>query len=109
MANYMEIQKPYQQPSGGELGPGEIVGADNNAIAAGFAVSNGATGPAAFVPAATTRIQFTSTTRIPSNPPAYQGANLICNNPPIYNVGEIGTFLSPISAALIAAGLAVSN
>jgi hypothetical protein len=52
--------------------------------------------PGVPTPPATTRIKFTTTT-------------MVGGSPPLFNAGEIATFPAPISAALVAQGLAVLN
>jgi hypothetical protein len=88
-------------PSGGVLDSGETASLDPvtaaSLIAAGIAASSSA--PSAPTPPATTRIQFTGKT----------GPVMVNNSPPLFNAGEIATFPSAVSAALIAQGLAVSN
>jgi hypothetical protein len=87
--------------TGGVAGSGENVGFDPttaaNFIASGVAAAGSA--PGAFTPLPTQRVKFTDAT----------GSIMVGGVPPLYNPGEIATFLAPISAALIAAGLAVSN
>jgi hypothetical protein len=100
LAFYEATTKPYMMPGGGQLNVGEIAGLDPQnpanaaAIANGTVVSSGA--PPAFTPLPTQRVKFVATT-------------MVQNSPPLYDVGDVATFLAPISAALIAAGLAVSN
>jgi hypothetical protein len=95
---FVEFSKPFISPQGGVMNTGEIASIDPvtaaTLIANGTAVSSGA--PGAFVPPATTRIKFTTTT-------------MVANSPPLYNAGEIATFPAAISAALVAQGLAVLN
>jgi hypothetical protein len=89
-------------PGGGMANSGESIGFDSVAqatfistvLASGAAVVGSA--PGAFTPLPTQRIKFTETT-------------MVNGEPPLYNAGEIATFLAPVSAQLIAAGLAVSN
>jgi hypothetical protein len=95
---FVEFSKPYMMPGGGMAGTGEIASLDPataaTLIANGTAVSSSA--PSAPTPPATTRVKFTETT-------------MVANSPPLYNAGEIATFPAAVAAALIAAGLAVSN
>jgi hypothetical protein len=85
-------------PGGGVMGTGEIVGFDAataaSLIASGVAVSSSA--PGAPTPPSLTRIKFVATT-------------MVAGSPPLFDVGEVATFPSAISAALVAAGLAVLN
>jgi hypothetical protein len=102
MANtFVEFTKPTMMPGGGVAATGENVGFDavtaGNFIAQGVAASGSA--PGAFVPLPTQRVKFTGLT----------GSVMVNGVPPLFNPGEIATFLAPISAQLIAAGLAVSN
>jgi hypothetical protein len=94
MTSYMELTKNYMMPTGGTVGPGEIVGADPVAIASGAGVPSGP--PAAYVPPAVQRVKLTET-------------QIVNNSPPLYDAGEIATFPAAVSAALIAAGLAIAN
>ena len=98
MSTYVETAKPTMMATGGVTSPPEIIGFDPVTAAAQIASGAGASvgswsGPSA---PATQRVKFTATT-------------MVNNSPPLYNAGEIATFLAPISAQLIAAGLAVSN
>jgi hypothetical protein len=99
---FLEFSRPIMMPGGGMAGSGENIGFDSvaqaafisTALASGAAV--GGSAPGAFVPLPTTRVEFIATT-------------MVNNSPPLYDAGDIATFLAPISAQLIAAGLAVSN
>ncbi len=95
---FVEFTKPTMMPAGGMAGSGENIGFDPvtaaSLIASGVAVSGSA--PGAFVPLPTQRVKFVATT-------------MVNNEPPLYNAGDIAGFLAPISAQLIAAGLAVTN
>jgi hypothetical protein len=95
------VKNSYLMPTGGLLNVGEIAGLDPSptgpnaaAIASGTVAASGA--PPAFVAQPTQRVKFTA-------------ATMVQNSPPLYAPGEIATFLAPISAALIAQGLAVAN
>jgi hypothetical protein len=98
MSTFVEFTKPYMMPGGGVAGSGENIGFDAvtaaNFIASGVAAAGSA--PGAPTPPATTRVKFVSTT-------------MVNGSPPLYDVGDIATFLAPISTQLIAQGLAVSN
>jgi hypothetical protein len=97
---FYEFTKPYMAPGGGVMNTGEIASLDpanpanQSAISSGVAVASGA--PAAYVAPSMTRVKFVATT-------------MVANSPPLYNVGDIATFLAGVSAALIASGVAVSN
>jgi hypothetical protein len=95
---FVEFSKPYMAPGGGVMNTGEIASIDPvtaaTLIANGTAVSSGA--PPAYVPPSLTRVKFVATA-------------MVANSPPLFNAGEVATFPSAISAALIAQGLAVSN
>ena len=95
---YVEFSKPYMLPGGGQACTGQIIGLDlvfaASLVASGIAVNSGApSNPSA---AATQRVKFVATT-------------MVNGSPPLYDAGDVATFLAPISAQLIAAGLAVSN
>jgi hypothetical protein len=98
--NFYEATKPYVMPGGGVLNTGEIASLDPTNAANAVAIANGtvvaSSAPAAPTPPATQRVKFVATT-------------MVNNSPPLYDAGDIATFLAPISAQLIAAGLAVSN
>ena len=97
---FYEATKPYMMPNGGMMDTGEITSLDPVnpanavAIASGVLVSSGA--PSAPSAAATQRVKFVATT-------------MVNGSPPLYDAGDVATFLAPISTQLIAAGLAVSN
>jgi hypothetical protein len=98
---FLEFSRPTMLPGGGMAGSGESIGFDSVAQAAfiSTALASGAvvgSAPGAFVPLPTTRVLFVATT-------------MAIGSPPLYDAGEIATFLAPISAQLIAQGLAVSN
>jgi hypothetical protein len=101
MSTYVETAKPTMMATGGVTSPPEIIGFDAATaaamIASGAGASSGA--PGAFVPLPTTRVKFTGLT----------GPVMVNGVPPLFNPGEVATFLSPISAQLIAAGLAILN
>jgi len=98
MSTFVEFTKPTMMPAGGMAGSGENIGFDPvtaaNFIANGTAVAGSA--PGAPTPPATQRVKFVATT-------------MVGGSPPIYDAGEIATFLAPVSAALIAQGLAITN
>ena len=98
MSTFVEFTKPTMMPGGGVAGSGENIGFDPttaaNFIANGTAVAGSA--PGVPTPPATTRIKFVATT-------------MVGNSPPLFNAGEVATFYAPISAALIAQGLAILN
>jgi hypothetical protein len=98
---FVEAVRNFMMPGGGQAGTGEIVSLDPataaSRIASGDAVSSGA--PGAFVPAPTTRVKMTGA----------RGSIMVNGSPPLYAPGDVATFLSPISAALIASGDAVAN
>jgi hypothetical protein len=99
---FLEFSRPIMMPGGGMANSGESIGFDSvaqatfisTALASGAAFVGSA--PSAFTPLPTTSVKFVATT-------------MVENSPPLYDAGEIGTFLAPVSAALIASGLAISN
>jgi hypothetical protein len=95
---FVEFQRPTMMPGGGMAGSGENIGFDPvtaaNFIASGVAAAGSA--PGAPTPPATQRVKFVATT-------------FVNNSPPLFNAGDIATFLAPISAQLIAQGLAIAN
>jgi hypothetical protein len=98
MSTFVEFTKPYMAPGGGVMNPGEIAGFDAataaSLIPSGVAVSSSA--PVPPTPPSLTRVKFTETT-------------MVGNSPPLFDVGEVATFPSTISAALVAQGVAVLN
>jgi hypothetical protein len=98
MSTFVEFTKPTMMPGGGMAGTGENIGFDPvtaaNFIASGAAAAGSAPGVPS--PPATQRVKFVATT-------------MVNGSPPLYDAGDIATFLAATSAALIAAGLAVSN
>jgi hypothetical protein len=99
MSTFVETAKPTMMLTGGVTNPPEIIGFDPVTAAAQIASGAGASVGAWSGPPATQRVKFTGVT----------GPVMVNGVPPLYNPGEIATFLAPVSAALIAAGLAISN
>jgi hypothetical protein len=99
---FLEFSRPTTMPGGGVANSGENIGFDSVAqasfiasvLASGAAVAGSA--PGAPTPPATQRVKFVATT-------------MVNGSPPLYDAGEIATFLAPVSAQLIAQGLAISN
>jgi hypothetical protein len=98
--SFYEATRPYMMPNGGVLGPGEIAGFDPTNPANAVAIANGtlvsSSAPVPPTPVSPVRVQFKATT-------------MVGGVPPLYDVGDIAGFPPAVSAALIAAGLAVSN
>jgi hypothetical protein len=97
---FYEATKPYVMPNGGVLNTGEIASLDPANAVNQTAISNGtlvsSSAPVPPTPASPVRVKLVATA-------------MVNNSPPLFNAGEIATFPAAVSAALIAAGLAVSN
>jgi hypothetical protein len=109
-ATFVEFTKPTMMPGGGLADTGENIGFDPvtaaNLIASGVAASGSA--PGAYVLPALTRVKIVAPF-IPVGAPIYSAGVFVGVSPATFFAGDITGLSTAIAAALIAAGLAVSN